>query len=272
MQSEFFNLPLFSSHKRELLRFAGNALTSSKQPTYLMTPNPEMVVQAWRDRDFLETLQWADLRMCDGIGITLAFRLLRLLGRENVTGPVPRRIPGADFVELLLRQVREEYAFAQDRVVLVGGRGYAATAPGALVLHGVQINWHPGYDSVNAPTKQEEEALCEYLEAQNPAIVFVAFGAPEQERWMRAHHALFQRLDTRLIMAVGGSFDYLTGRVPRAPRWMRFIGGEWLFRLWQQPWRWRRQLRLLVFMVLVGWGAVSGRSPLPPVTRETSRS
>jgi len=79
-------------------------------------------------------------------------------------------------------------------------------------------------------------------------ILFVAFGAPKQEKWICDN---IQKLPVRVMMSVGGSFDVLSGRVARAPKFFQFVKGEWLFRLAIQPWRWKRQLALIEFIFLV---------------------
>ncbi|MBI2022959.1 WecB/TagA/CpsF family glycosyltransferase, partial [Candidatus Giovannonibacteria bacterium] len=79
-------------------------------------------------------------------------------------------------------------------------------------------------------------------------ILFVAFGFPKQEEWMHEH---LGKIPVRVMVGVGGAFDYISGRVPRAPAWVQKLGFEWLFRLVVQPWRIKRQLALLRFAFLV---------------------
>ncbi|HSW97175.1 MAG TPA: WecB/TagA/CpsF family glycosyltransferase, partial [Candidatus Saccharimonadales bacterium] len=79
-------------------------------------------------------------------------------------------------------------------------------------------------------------------------ILFVAFGFPKQEEWMFTN---LSKVNVTVMMGVGGAFDYISGRVPRAPLWVQKLGFEWLFRLVRQPWRWKRQLALLEFIWLV---------------------
>jgi N-acetylglucosaminyldiphosphoundecaprenol N-acetyl-beta-D-mannosaminyltransferase len=76
----------------------------------------------------------------------------------------------------------------------------------------------------------------------------VAFGAPWQERWVIEHK---KSLKVKVIMVVGGALDVWAKKVPRAPLGWRKIGCEWLWRLMHEPWRWRRQLRLIQFMGMV---------------------
>lgn len=114
------------------------------------------------------------------------------------------------------------------------------------------LYWTPGYNSVQNPEKAEEEALVSTISRQlQPDIVLVAFGAPWQEWWVESHLGLLQSSGVKLVMTVGGAFDFLTGKVRRAPGWMQRLGLEWLWRLIHQPWRWRRQLRLIEFTLRV---------------------
>ena len=77
-----------------------------------------------------------------------------------------------------------------------------------------------------------------------PSILFVGMGMPAQEKWIAKN---LQALGIPVVMGVGGSFDVLSGKLKRAPAWMRRLGIEWLYRLAQEPWRWRRIAQLPVF-------------------------
>jgi N-acetylglucosaminyldiphosphoundecaprenol N-acetyl-beta-D-mannosaminyltransferase len=88
----------------------------------------------------------------------------------------------------------------------------------------------------------------EWKQDQPIDILFVAFGFPKQEEWM-SHH--INKIPVRVMMGVGGSFDYISGKIPRAPGFLRVVGLEWFYRLAKQPWRWKRQLALVEFLGLV---------------------
>jgi len=87
-------------------------------------------------------------------------------------------------------------------------------------------------------------------------LIFVAFGSPAQELWLYKHRGKFKGI---VCMGVGQGFDVLSGQVKRAPLLLRKIGLEWLYRLITQPWRWRRQLRLVKFLWLVFKEKLSNR-------------
>ena len=88
----------------------------------------------------------------------------------------------------------------------------------------------------------------EALKDKKIDILFVAFGSPKQEIWIADN---LKALPAKIIVGVGGAFDFISGKVPRAPKVFRSLGLEWLFRLSIQPWRIKRQLSLIKFVVLI---------------------
>jgi N-acetylglucosaminyldiphosphoundecaprenol N-acetyl-beta-D-mannosaminyltransferase len=128
----------------------------------------------------------------------------------------------------------------------------------ALSIAGAEMGHAPG----TRLSEEEERALVERIRASHAAVLFVAFGAPLQETWLSRNKAA---LGVPIAVGVGGAFDVLSGRIPRAPRIMRRFGLEWLFRLVRMPWRWRRQFtRLPRFIGLVLLQALRGSSDRDP--------
>jgi N-acetylglucosaminyldiphosphoundecaprenol N-acetyl-beta-D-mannosaminyltransferase len=208
----------------------------------IFTPNPEHIVQSQRDGLFLATLQQADICLPDGIGIVWASRLLQVVGKGKSIG---QRISGVDVVNLLLLD------YPDLNYLVIGGRSQEKpTKLQHLSLHGKKIAWLPGYENVARPTEEEEEGVRQVIKEIKPDVVFVAFGAPQQEFWAVRHQAFLAKNGVKIVMVVGGAFDMLTGKLARAPKLVRQLGLEWLFRLIQQPWRWKRQLRLVSFIRL----------------------
>jgi N-acetylglucosaminyldiphosphoundecaprenol N-acetyl-beta-D-mannosaminyltransferase len=97
----------------------------------------------------------------------------------------------------------------------------------------------------------QSEQVIEHIHEFGADVVFVAFGAPWQERWIIEHK---KSIKTRVIMGVGGAFDIWAQKIPRAPLGWRKIGLEWLWRLIHEPWRIKRQLRLVKFLGMVVTG------------------
>ncbi|MEM6283823.1 MAG: WecB/TagA/CpsF family glycosyltransferase, partial [Chloroflexota bacterium] len=198
----------------------------------MCTVNPEFVMMAQRDPNFYNILNRVDLCMADGVGLVYASRYLR--------DPLPGRVTGSDGVPIIAeRAAREGW-----RLFLLGAAaGVAEQAADALRERypGLQI---AGTYS-GSPRATDEDAIVEIVNAANADILFVAYGAPDQDKWI-ARNA--PRLNVSVAMGVGGTFDYVAGVVPLAPQWMRDAGLEWLYRLVRQPGRIRRQMRLPAFV------------------------
>ncbi len=199
------------------------------------TMNPEFIMAARGDVNFRHILQRADLCVADGAGLLWAAR------RQGAS--LPGRITGADGLPLLAqRAARHGW-----RLYLLGAApGVAERAAAALCARfpGLQIaGTHSG-----GPAAAQEDDIVARVNASRADLLFVAWGAPLQEKWLARN---LPRLQVGMAMGVGGTFDYLAGDVPRAPLWLRRRGLEWLFRLARQPWRLRRMLRLPRFALAV---------------------
>jgi N-acetylglucosaminyldiphosphoundecaprenol N-acetyl-beta-D-mannosaminyltransferase len=144
------------------------------------------------------------------------------------------RIHGVDLMENLCREV-------SNRPITVGflgaGPGVAEQAAECLKKRYPRLK-------VGLVTSEWSEALKD----KKIDILFVAFGSPKQEIWIADN---LKALPAKIIVGVGGAFDFISGKVPRAPKVFRSLGLEWLFRLSIQPWRIKRQLSLIKFVVLI---------------------
>lgn len=203
------------------------------RPAQVVTVNPEFVMAAQRQADFRETLNAAGLAVPDGIGILWAGRLL---GQ-----PFRGRVPGVE----LARRLAALCAARGYRLYLLGA------APGVAEETARRLQQEcPGLiiagTYAGSPAPEEEDELVARIREAAPHLLLVAYGAPRQDLWLRRN---LPRLGAVVGIGVGGTFDYISGRVPRAPGWLRRLGLEWLYRLATQPWRWRRMLALPVF----GW-------------------
>ncbi|MGQ9803032.1 MAG: WecB/TagA/CpsF family glycosyltransferase [Anaerolineae bacterium] len=207
----------------------------------MATVNPEFVMAARRDRAFRAVLERVDLCLPDGVGITLA---ARYLGR-----PLRERVAGVDLVEALAaRAARDGW-----RVFLLGAApGVADRAASILAFRYSGLTVAGTY--AGSPRREEEDDIVRRVRAAQADILLVAYGAPAQDLWLARNLA---RTGAKVGVGVGGAFDYIAGVVPRAPRWMRRVGLEWLYRLIHQPWRWRRQRVLPLYVLLVLLSKVS---------------
>ncbi|HEY6875653.1 MAG TPA: WecB/TagA/CpsF family glycosyltransferase [Candidatus Dormibacteraeota bacterium] len=182
------------------------------------TVNPEFVMRARQDAEFARVLESADLCLPDGSGVVWAARRQGC----DMRGPVT----GVDLIPPLARRCAERGW----RLFLLGA------APGVADDLAERLRAANPQLIVNAATDDIAGAEAD--------VLLVAFGAPKQEKWI---DSAGRATGVPVQIGVGGSFDYLTGRVPRAPAWMRRIGLEWLFRLVRQPWRLRRMTVLPVY-------------------------
>ncbi|WP_332680840.1 WecB/TagA/CpsF family glycosyltransferase [Bosea sp. (in: a-proteobacteria)] len=183
----------------------------------------------------------------DGIGVDIASRLLH-------GAPFPANLNGTDFTPALLRARREPL-----RVMLLGGKpGVAERAAARLRAE------HPRHDFAVLGhgyfPAQDEPALLARLEEARPDLLLVAFGNPRQEQWITG------KLDARhcsVAAGIGAFFDFLAGEVARAPRWIRRLRLEWLYRLWLEPGRlWRRYVvGNPIFLLRVLRQRLTGRNP-----------
>jgi N-acetylglucosaminyldiphosphoundecaprenol N-acetyl-beta-D-mannosaminyltransferase len=195
--------------------------------TVIFTPNPEFLVFAWENPWFRKVLNSADILLPDGVGLLLA---AKILGK-----PLKGRVAGADLVGELLKLANEKGW----RVGIVGARRGATDERKRQVE--ILRQKYPGAKIVclEETPKWEREKW---------DIIFACQGMGEQERWIVKN---LNKIPAGVFLGAGGSLDYLTGFAPRAPLFIRKIYFEWLFRLLIQPWRWRRQLKLLKFIKLV---------------------
>lgn len=252
-----FDLPFVSASLNQVV----SQVTAGRNDLCVIcTPNPEQVVLARSNNRFKQDLLEADLLLPDGVGVIWTSRLLALAGKS---APLRERIAGVDLVLELLKDAAKNHK----KVLVIGGRGYGGgsreddllgiqklqTSP--ILLEKLYVSkgeliafWSEGYQDVARPTDQENQQVHMIIQKIKPDYVFVALGAPYQERWLSEFRSLLQQEQVQVAMAVGGSFDILLGKLKRAPVLMRTLHIEWLYRLFQEPWRWRRQTKLLLFI------------------------
>lgn len=216
---------------------------------FIVTPNPEFIVAAQDDEQFKEILNRADLSIPDGRGLRI--------GSDIVC-----TTPGIDLMEELINKA-SDLGFT---IGLLGGRNLVAKKAAECLRKSypnLKINY--AIQGPVIPARRFEEASTLVVKAgiqstdylwipdqvrddKGTDILFVAFGQVKQEKWIAQN---LGKIPVKVAMGVGGAFDYLSGIVPRAPKWMRDLGLEWLFRLTVQPWRIKRQLKLIRYIILL---------------------
>ena len=202
-------------------------------PKIVVTPNVDFVVNAVRGWPFRgDETQWrilreADLAVADGMPIVLLSRLLR--------DPLPARVAGSNLVpDLCPRCKAEGLRF----YVLGGAEDALAEALAAMERKAGFPMPIAGSDHSFVKLGEEQPEIVERINAAKPDILFVALGNPKQELWLARNAAA---LDVPVALGIGGSFNFVAGRVKRAPRWMQKCSLEWVHRIAQEPGRlWRR--------------------------------
>lgn len=230
---EILGLPIHPVTMEEALKKI-ILMVEGEKPSLVFTPNPELLVMAKEDSTLKGMMEKADLLLPDGTGILLAGRLLGY--------PLKERVTGIDLLQELLKVGHElDFSF-----YFLGGRpGIAEKAmervkgdyPKLRIL-----GCHHGY------LKGEEKGVVREIIHLKPQILLVGMGAPRQETFLYHYNC---KLPIKVGITVGGSFDVLAGELKRAPSWMMRLNLEWLFRLFQEPSRWRRMLALPYFLYLV---------------------
>jgi N-acetylglucosaminyldiphosphoundecaprenol N-acetyl-beta-D-mannosaminyltransferase len=203
---------------------AAEFLTGESQH-YLVTPNPEIILASHHDEELFYILNKADLAPADGFGLQLAGWLL---------GYQIPRVTGAD----LTIQLLELAARQKIKVLILNWRDGLSSAADLGQALTVKFN---GLDFLVIDIERDKflsPEVIKQIQTYAPALLFTTLGFPYQEKIL--FHNLENLPTVRLGLGVGGAFDFLTGRAIRAPRLLRQLGLEWLWRLIKQPARWRR--------------------------------
>ena len=226
--TELFGIDVETAPPAELLRtilaWASNG--GRRRVSYV---NAHVLNQSLSNPQLRRALRESDLVYCDGYGVRLAARLIGL--------PVPHRMTGADWIWGIAAMCQE----SGRSMYLLGSEPGASTEAAAKLRR-----WYPrldvrgthhGFFDLDGP---HSERVLEHIAENPPDVLLVGMGTPQQEMWVEANR---DRIDASVVWTVGALFDYVAGRVPRAPHWIADNGLEWIFRLVVEPRRmWRRYL------------------------------
>lgn len=198
---------------------------------HVVTLNAEMTMQAEQSDRLAAIIRQAELVIPDGAGIVL---YLYLYGKHI------KRLPGIELAEGLLQAFGQQ---ALGTVFFYGGQpGVAENAAKSLTQRIPGLKFAGIQHGFLKP--EEEPAFEQQLQTLQPALILVGMGVPRQEFWIAEHRHL---CPNAIWIGVGGSFDIWAGTKIRAPEFFRNNHLEWLYRLYQEPWRWRRMLALPQF-------------------------
>ena len=232
LKKNIFGVDITDAFEKEILEYIISTIKEDRKIS-IVTPNPEIVMYARKHPTFREIINRAEISLPDGIGLIWAGKILGKGLREKISG--------TDFILTLCKKASEESL----SIALLGARQNVALKASNR-LKELFPNLNVVFVSSSDPTIDSVKEL--KGQSKPIDILFVAYGFPKQEEWIDRH---LSKDPVRVAMAVGGAFDYISGEVIRAPKVIRVLGFEWLFRVFRQPWRAKRQLALVEFVCLV---------------------
>jgi N-acetylglucosaminyldiphosphoundecaprenol N-acetyl-beta-D-mannosaminyltransferase len=222
---------------------------------FIATPNPEILLEARKNAKFKDILNSSSMNIPDGTGVLWAAKYMQISQKSKsklvkitkwflsiisiaiypkyIHNVLKERVTGVDLME----KICEAGAKKGLKIFLLG----ASIETGKKAKEVLEKK----YKSIKivetfsgSPKEKDENEIIKKINQHSPAILFVAYGAPAQELWIKRN--IKHMPSVKLAMGVGGAFDLIAGGKKRAPKWARKIGIEWLFRLVQEPKRVRR--------------------------------
>lgn len=207
----------------------------NEETNVICTPNPEIVMMAQEDERLMEILNNSQMIIPDGTGVVWASKY-----SETV---LPERVAGYDLTQNLfktLENTQESFYFfgGGKEVAKLGAEKMKEKYPN-LIIVGVA----DGYFDL-----EKEKQIIEDINEKSPSVLLVGLGAPKQEKWIFDNK---DKLNVKVAIGVGGSFDVMAGVVKRAPVIFQKMRLEWFYRFLCQPSRWKRMLQLPLFVIQV---------------------
>lgn len=217
MRHKFFNIYIDDISQEQLLKQA--------KPSFIVTMNLEQFFLSQKDDFYKKVLLEADFIVADGISIVL---LSKILGISSLS-----KIPGIDLAKKFIQQ--------SSRIALLGASEEVIEKLKNIFSEKI-VFAHHGYFS-----DSEEQKIIDQIQDSRPDLLLVALGSPRQESLIYRHKS---RFPATTLIGVGGSFDIWAERLLRAPKWMRDLNLEWLFRIVQEPNRIFRLLYILYGLII----------------------
>ena len=208
---------------------------SNKTCKVIVAPNTEFIMMAQKDEEFYNILRGADLATPDSVGV--------MIGSKLQKKPLKQRIPGQMYFRKVLEVGEKEgWTFyllgGKDDVPALAAENVKKIYPNLKI-----VGYHEGFFD-----KDSEEDVIEKINKLQPNVLFVAMGAPIQEKWIAKHK---DKLKVDVAAGQGGTFDYEAGKIKRAPVIFQKLGIEWFWRLMLQPSRFFRMIVLPIYLMKI---------------------
>lgn len=209
---------------------------NAEKQNKIFTINAEFILEAQKNPDFKDTLNKSDLNTCDGSGPMWAGKFLH--------GQKLTRVTGVDLTAKLL-----ESKIPNLKIYLLGGAEGVAQAVRNKYLDAQIVDAESGGKlKADIWELEKNNEVTNRINGSGANLILVAFGSPGQELWIDRNLPLMPGI--KVAIGIGGTFDFLSGQIKRAPIWMRKLGLEWLFRLIRQP---SRIGRIYNAVIVFGW-------------------
>ncbi len=201
----------------------------------IFTPNPEFVINALEDKEFMDILNKSSLNIPDGIGIVIGGKILGYNIKE--------RVAGFDLVQKIFSKIKN----TDKTVYFLGASEETVNLAKNMMEEKYRklkiVGTHNGYFN-----EEEEKLIIDEINNLRPDLLLVGFGSPRQEKWIYNNKDI---LNVKVMMGIGGSFDVMSGNIKRAPKIFIKLNLEWFYRLITQPTRFKRMLKLPLFIIKV---------------------
>ncbi len=238
--------------KNQLLQLVKEAVVEGKK-LHIVTLNTELLIASKSNKKLKEIINNSSIVIPESSGLYLADNyltsnakpsLIRLVSSGVKTilgtrGSLPERTTGVD-LGYSIASLSEKFGY---KLLLLGGQNEAAK----VAAEGLK-NLFPKLKVKGIYGGRfglDDRKIFEQVQRYNPDVIFVGFGVPKQEYWIAEN---LDKISAKVAIGVGGTLDFMAGKVPRAPKMVRNLGLEWAFRLAVQPWRIKRQLALIKFI------------------------
>lgn len=213
----------------ELKKCIRNDIEQNKK-SYIVTVNPEKVIKASKDKSLKKILNEAKYQIPDGVGIIYASKIKK--------GKIKSRITGIDTMEMICELCNEE----SFKIFMYGAE--------EEVIEKAKVKLENKYPNINIcgyinGYERDTKKIIDNINNSGANVLFVALGSPKQELFISKN---INDINCNILLGVGGSFDVISGKKKRAPRWMRKKGLEWLYRLIKEPKRFFRQTKIISFI------------------------
>lgn len=232
LKENIFGLNVYYGEVHKILSNIDETIKFKDENLFIVSVNPEKTILANEDRELKKIINYATYQIPDGIGVVIASKIKK--------GKIKKRITGID----LMLDICSLASSKQYTIYLYGSEKEILNLTKEKL-----VEMYPNIKIVGSMDGfcNDNNEVLKDINLVKPDIVFVALGSPKQERWIYEN---MNKIDSFVFQGVGGSFDVISGKINRSPYIIRKIGLEWLYRLFREPKRLKRQLRLFRFLLL----------------------